>query len=178
VEDEPELAELPPAVSKVVRMRVVPPARLGGLAVAVPPIVAAAVALVVLATPWIAPRRLLLPFPWQDGARADHEREQRAARFLQLDRAARTYFLLEGHYPDGLAELVPSLLPSAALRDASGHPLAYASDERSYEVTPLIDGRQAVELGSREAITGDFLLDPEFVRVPESAEAAPLVLLD
>ena len=38
--------------------------------------------------------------------------------------------------------------------------------------------RQAAELGSREAITGDFLLDPEFVRVPDSAEAAPLVLLD
>ena len=178
VAEEPEPAPPPPAESQRVRPRVATVAGLGGVAVAGPSLVAAAVALVVLAMPWVAPRRLLLPFPWQEAARTAYERDQRAARFLQLDRAARTYFLLEGHYPDKLEEMVPGLLPSEALRDASGHPLAYANDERSYQVVPVVAGRQAPELGAREAITGDFLLDPEFVRVPDRAEAAPLVLLD
>jgi hypothetical protein len=173
-----ELAEPPPAEAKVVRLRLPPQNRLRGIAVAAPRILAAAVAAGLLAMPWIAPRRLLLPFPWQESSRVALERNQGAARFLQLDRAARTFFLLEGHYPDGLEELVPALLPAEALRDSAGNPLAYSIDERSYHVVPVLDGRPAAELGAREAITGDFLLDPEFLHLPERPDVAPLVLLD
>jgi hypothetical protein len=177
--DEPAVA---PAArpGKVLRMRApVAPARLGGIARAAPLLIAAAVACGALATPWLAPRRLVLPLPWQDATRAALERNQRAASHLQLDRAARTYFLLEGHYPDGLEELVAlDLLPAAALLDPARHPLRYSSDERSYEVTPVVDGRPVPELGTREAITGDFLLDPDFLRLPDRPERPPLVLLD
>ncbi|HZI64261.1 MAG TPA: hypothetical protein VFE44_05735, partial [Thermoanaerobaculia bacterium] len=174
-----ELAEPPPAEGKVVRLRLPPRQdRLRWLAVAAPRILAAAVAAGLLAMPWIAPRRLLLPFPWQESSRVAFERNQSAARFLQLDRAARTFFLLEGHYPDALEELVPALLPADALRDSAGNPLAYSTNDRSYQVLPVLDGRPAAELGAREAITGDFLLDPEFLHLPERPDVAPLVLLD
>ena len=173
-----EPAEAPAAEGRMVRLRPRPAARLGGVAVIAPRVLAAVLAAGLLALPWLAPRRLLLPFPWQESARQGLERHQRAARFLQLDRAARTYFLLEGHYPDRLDDLVPGFLPAEAVRDAAGRPLSYASDERSYQAMPLVAGSPVPELGAREAITGDFLLDPEFLRLPERADVAPLVLLD
>ena len=64
------------------------------------------------------------------------------------------------------------------LRDSAGNPLAYSIDERSYQVVPVLHGRPAAELGARDAITGDFLLDPEFLHLPERPDVAPLVLLD
>jgi hypothetical protein len=70
------------------------------------------------------------------------------------------------------------LLPPDGLRDPSGNPLAYSSDDRSYEVAHLVDGQPVAELGAREAITGDFLLDPDFLRLPDRPERPPLVLLD
>lgn len=173
-----EIEEPPPVEGRVVRLRLPRRDPLQGMAVVAPRLLAAAVAVGLLAMPWIAPRRLLLPFPWQESARVALERNQRAARYLQLDRAARTYFLLEGHYPDSLDELVPGLLPADALRDGAGNPFAYSLDERSYQVMPVVEGRPATELGAREAITGDFLLDPEFLHLPERPDVAPLVLLD
>ena len=179
VEDQlPDAPEPPVAEARPSRPRALPQERLRGAAVWVPRVLAATVAAVLLALPWLAPRRLLLPFPAQGSARASLERDQRAARHLQLDRAARTYFLLEGHYPDRLDDMPPGLLPADGSLDPAGHPLAYSSDERSYQVVPVIDGRPVAELGAREAITGDFLLDPEFLRHPEGADIAPLVLLD
>lgn len=137
----------------------------------------AAIALLVVGAlrPW-AP---LLPLPWQEEVRQGLERNQRAALYQQIDRATRSYFLLEGHYPDELAELVHlGLLAPGSLEDPRRRPLAYATDEMSYELFPVEGGLALSEMASRESITGDFLLDPEFFRFPEVSERPPLVLLD
>jgi hypothetical protein len=164
---------------KVVQLRAGAPAQASGVAVFAPVLAAMALAIGILAIPWLAPRHLLLPFPWQDGSRTALERNQRAAQYLLIDRAARTYFLLEGHYPDDLQELVTlELLPASALRDPAGNSLAYATEEVSYEVQPVRGGASLPELAAREAVTGDFLLDPQFLALPDRPERAPLVLLD
>jgi hypothetical protein len=136
-----------------------------------------ALALLVLAAP--RPSSLLLPFPWQQEVREGFEHNQRAALYQQVDRAARGYFLLEGHYPDALHQLVHlGLLAPESLADGAGRPLAYSTDELSYELLPVEAGVSLSALGTREAITGDFLLDPEFLRLPDPSQQAPLVLLD
>ena len=70
------------------------------------------------------------------------------------------------------------LLPATALRDPAGYQLAYTTDDLSYEVQPVTRGEPVPALAAREAISGDFLLDPSFLALPERGEQAPLVLLD
>ncbi|HET9766408.1 MAG TPA: hypothetical protein VFS60_06155, partial [Thermoanaerobaculia bacterium] len=180
-EELPEVAAAAPAGTGRIRQMVVRavPTQPGLAAVAVPRLAALGVALAVFALPWLAPRRLLLPFPWQESARSGLERNQRSAGYLQIDRAARTFFLLEGHYPDGLQELVTgNLLSPSALADPEGRRLAYSAENLAYEVQPVSGGEPVAELGIREAITGDFLLDPDFLDLPEKPDRPPLVLLD
>ena len=180
----PDVEEAPaPVAAGRVRKMVLPrdaaPSRPSAPAVAAPRLAAFLVAIVVFASPWLAPRLLLLPYPWQDTARSSLERNQRSAQYLQIDRAARTFFLLEGHYPDGLQELVTlSLLSPRALADPAGRRLAYSAENLAYELQPVEGGAPLAELGVREAITGDFLLDPDFLDLPEKSERPPLVLLD
>lgn len=123
--------------------------------------------------------KLFFPFSWQEPEREVFTRTQRVAQFQKIDRAARTHFLLKGHYPDDLGRLVAlGLLDHQDLRDAAGRTLAYATDGVGYSLQPLENGEALVELGSSEGITGDFLLDPDFLKLPKSAQEAPLVLLD
>ncbi len=179
----PEVPSARPAAAararRVVMARPTAPARPSAVAVAAPRLAALGVAVALLAAPWLGPRRLLLPFPWQEAARLSLERNQRSAQYLQIDRAARTFFLLEGHYPDGLQELVGlDLLSPGDLADPAGRRLAYSAGDLSYEVQPVAGGEPMTELGVREAITGDFLLDPDFLDLPEKPDRPPLVLLD
>jgi hypothetical protein len=140
-------------------------------------LVAAAAIVVLLIAWWGAPRRLLLPFSAASDARLLEN--QRRAQLQRIDRSARTFFLVEGHYPDELRELVDlDLLPSRALRDPEGRALAYHADDVSYELQPVERGRAISELVVREAITGDFLLDAEFLDLPDGDELTPLILLD
>ena len=126
---------------------------------------------------WTTPRQLLLPF--SETREASLLENQRRAQLQRIDRSARTFFLLEGHYPDELSELVDiGLLPERALRDPEGRAIAYFADDVSYELQPVEKGQAIAELAVREAITGDFLLDAEFLEDPEIEERAPLVLLD
>ncbi|HEX6203124.1 MAG TPA: DUF4388 domain-containing protein, partial [Thermoanaerobaculia bacterium] len=53
-----------------------------------------------------APVRLLVPFPWQGGERRALAEVQRLADRVAVDRAAKTYFLLEGHFPASLDPLI------------------------------------------------------------------------
>ncbi len=80
------------------------------------------------------PAKLLFPFPWLRLERATFERQVRVAQALRIDRAARTYFLLEGAYPTRLEELVErQLLAGDALRDpAGGGNLGYRTEALSY----------------------------------------------
>jgi hypothetical protein len=128
---------------------------------------------------WTSPRFLALPYPWQTGARETMERAQRAALYGKIDRAARTFFLLEGRYANELEGLAAMrLLEPRDLTDPGARPLAYSTDGLSYTLQPVASGEPVEALGAHEAITGDFLLDPEFLKGPVKSESQPLVLLD
>ncbi|MCG8460571.1 MAG: DUF4388 domain-containing protein, partial [Holophagales bacterium] len=144
----------------------------GGLALAVLLLVAVA------ATMASRPVSLLLPFPWQESSRSTAERQMRESLFQRIDRSARTFFLMEAHYPDALEELgLRSMLSAEDLRDPAGHQLEYSADSVSYRIQLRQNGQALEGLGNTEAITGDFLVDPQFLSSASSAEA-PLVLLD
>jgi hypothetical protein len=70
------------------------------------------------------------------------------------------------------------LLSAADLRDPLGTPLQYAAQAEGYAVQPVDPhGRARTGSESTEAITGNFLLDPEFLTFSPDTRA-PLVLLD
>lgn len=126
----------------------------------------------------LRPAAILLPFPWLETPRVAFERDLRQSLYLDVDRQAKTYFLITAHYPDSLAEMVGwGLLGSGDLRDPAGYGLEYSGADVSYTIQ-VKDGDQEVEgLGTTEAITGDFLVDPQFFRTGAAAES-PLVFLE
>ena len=136
------------------------------------------------------PGASLLPFPWQDNQRNALERQLRQSLFLKIDRAAKVYFLVKAHYPDSLDDMIElGLLSPADLRDPAGYALSYSTDEVGYRIDLVepgargpagpaaAEGQTAEALGTTESITGDFLLDPQWLRLG-TTEEAPLVLLD
>ena len=125
------------------------------------------------------PDSLLLPFPWQEREREVLVRDQRASLYLKIDRAAKTWFLLKGSFPEHLQDLVAArLLSPADLEDPEGRPLQYAASEESYTLRPLERSKPLQGAEATEAITGNFLLDPEIFSPATQSTAAPLVLLD
>lgn len=130
----------------------------------------------VVATLMSRPASILLPFPWQDNTRSTLERQIRQSLYRRVDTAAKTYFLLEGKYPDSLAQLVErGLMSPADLVDPAGYELVYTAGTGSYGIQLQDDGQLIEGLGTREGITGDFLVDPQFL---STASEPPLVLLD
>ncbi len=162
-----ELPVEPAATSREIRQ-----GRLLGAACAL-----ALVALFVLAVS--RPALLLFPFPWLRGERTAFERQGRAVQAVLIDRAARTYFLLEGKYPGRLEELVErGLLPRRALRSLSGGRLEYRAEALSYSLLPQARSSSESPLVVNETISGDFVVDPEFFRGLKEDEGIALVLLD
>ena len=136
---------------------------------------AALLVLVLLTEPGL----LLLPFPWEDAQRQGLAQEQRSALYLKIDRAAKTFFLLEARFPDRLAQLQQlDLLAASDLHDSQNRELRYSVREESYKVQP-VDAKGAPIPGAEttDAVTGNFLLDSEFISLSPDAQA-PLVLLD
>jgi hypothetical protein len=70
------------------------------------------------------------------------------------------------------------LLARRDLRDPVGYPFQYVTTDESYILQPLYQNRPLPGTESTEAITGNFLLDPELVSVTPESTRAPLVLLD
>ena len=71
------------------------------------------------------------------------------------------------------------LLSPADLEDPEGRPLQYAATEESYTLRPLERSSRPVPgAEATEAITGNFLLDPDIFTPATQSTAAPLVLLD
>jgi hypothetical protein len=135
--------------------------------------------LLVVGSLWRAPGSVMIPFSWQKRERTALARDQRAALYLKIDRAAKTWFLLKGSFPDRLEELVQAaLLSPADLTDPEGHRLSYSASEESYTLQPMDGGKPVPGTEAAEAITGNFLLDPEVLNVAPESQAAPLVLLD
>lgn len=125
-----------------------------------------------------APSRILLPFPWQGGLAKNLDRERLGAELSRLRSANSAYFLLQGRFAENLPDLASGrLLPSIELRDEAGRPLAYSATEASYVVRSSADAGVEPETYLQETIRGNFLLDPELERPPESRRP-PLVLLD
>jgi hypothetical protein len=125
------------------------------------------------------PGLLLLPFPWEEAQRQELAQEQRSSLYMKIDRAAKTFFLLEARFPERLAQLQQlDLLSEADLRDPQSHELRYSAREESYKVQP-VDGKGTpiFRAETTDAVTGNFLLDSEFISVSPDAQA-PLVLLD
>jgi hypothetical protein len=185
--DEPEVEEAPPPkpVAKApapIRIELPAAPRQSStetwLTWAVPALAIVFIALAV-ALAALRPELLLAPFPWQATERRGLEKQQRIATYQKLDRAARTYFLLEGHYPDSLAELEKRwLISSRDLADEQGRPFDYHAESATYTVQPTEDGVPRQELGVTESIAGDFFLDPEVYTGLEEGQGNPLVLLD
>ncbi len=124
------------------------------------------------------PGRFLLPFPWQGGLRQALLDEQTSAAYLKVDRAAKTWFLLQGQFPEKLSELASNgSLVGSDMVDPAGRRLGYAAQIASYLVYPLGEGDPAPGSSRTEPITGDFLLDPEFI-TPPTEPVTPLVLLE
>ena len=124
------------------------------------------------------PHFLILPFPGQKELQQELENLKYSAAFLKIDRSAKTFFLLEGRFPEGLDDLVErGFLQPEDVLDPTGNPFEYSALAAGY----LLHRQQPEEaspITSRaETITGNFLLDPEFV-VPELTERPPLILLD
>ena len=127
----------------------------------------------------LAPASVVIPFPWQDEERLALADQQEASLHQKIDRAAKTWFLLEGRFPERLSQLVEAgFLSPRDLSDPQGRPLQYSFTEESYTLQPLVDGKPVPGEETTEAITGNFLLDPGFLSLPTASSAQPLVLLD
>ena len=130
---------------------------------------------------WTAPEHLLFPFPWQAAERSAQVGTELDAAYLKIDRAAKTFFLLTGRFPDRLERLTDlGLLGVGDLAGPDGRRLAYQVSEESYTVAPAAGGAEAADAANvvSEAITGNFLLDPELLSTPVPTTEPPLVLLD
>ncbi|HUF79113.1 MAG TPA: DUF4388 domain-containing protein [Thermoanaerobaculia bacterium] len=172
---EPLQGEAPAAESA--RPARVPPAARLAAAIALAGALLVGIALVT------SPIASLLPFPWLEEERASVHATQDSARLLELDLAAKTYFLLHGRFPDELGELLElGLLAPGDLADSRGRRLVLEPRAGSYLLRPLAPGSPVVaaEEGFREGIAGNFLLDPEFLQGAHrrSGTEPPLVLLD
>lgn len=140
---------------------------------------AALLAALMLAVLFLAPGAVVAPFPWQGEERLALAHEQRSTLSLKIDRAAKTWFLLEGRFPENLGQLVDAgYLSLSDLVDPEGHPIQYSVTAESYTLQPTMAGKPVPGAETTEAITGNFLLDPEFLILPEESAAQPLVLLD
>ncbi|HTQ81382.1 MAG TPA: DUF4388 domain-containing protein [Thermoanaerobaculia bacterium] len=122
---------------------------------------------------------LFLPFPWEEAQRQSLAQEQRSALYLKVDRASKTYFLLEGRFPERLGQLQQlHLLSGADLTDPQGYELHYSAQAESYRVQPVDSkGGKITGTEATDAVSGNFLLDSEFISVSPDTQT-PLVLLD
>ncbi len=131
----------------------------------------------IVALTFFRPGQVVLPFSWQSASLQGLDETQRSAQFLKIDRAAQTFYLLEGRFPEHLRELRDrGLLGSQDLVDVDGRPLRFIAHEKTYQLHA--EGRSEGEEEVQRSISGNFLLDPEFLAVRPGSRVAPLVLLD
>lgn len=160
-----------------VRLSVAPPLS-DGRAGAAAAVAALLVGALVTAVALMRPGALLHPFPTQAEARASFEQLERRARLGSIDRAARTFYLLEGRYPASLEDLtVRDLLARGQRFDPHGRRLILEPTEDAYRLT--VDGL-APEAGGEvfESVSGDVLLDRSLFAQVQAEAGVPLVLLD
>jgi len=125
------------------------------------------------------PNSLVYPFFWLEPERLELEKLRRSSVYMKIDRAAKTFFLLEGRFPDQLHNLVArGLLGPEDVVGSSGRTLSYLPSDRGYIIRPGATDGTDPGVSKIEAIAGDFFLDPEFaIHLPDRGPP-PLVLLD
>jgi hypothetical protein len=172
----PEALRLDRRFEAVEEPRAVPHALGRRLAAAVRLVPFAAAAAVIVGALSV-PGHLIFPAPGQGEARDTFYRVRRLARFAGIDRAARTYHLLEARYPSSLEELGKrGLLRVSAKNDLEGQPLEYRPKGEEYEI--VVRGRGESPVGLREGVFGDFLLDRTLFADLEKGSGVPIVLVD
>jgi len=137
-------------------------------------LVAAGLAIAILG--WWRPGGLLVPAGDAE-VRETYDRLLDLSRFEVIDRAARTYHLLEGRYPSSLEDLVSrGLAPARVRRDPDGHGLVMRSEADQYrlDVVSLAEEDEV----RREGVYGDFFLDRELFAGLDVDPGIPLVLID
>ncbi len=133
---------------------------------------------VLVAAAFGAPNAVLFPYPWLEAEQGAAESAQNSALARKIDRAASTYFLLEGRYPDGLLALTQlSLLSQKDLRDARGNAVVYLNAEDSYRLTFVDPNRPGEGISHDASVKGNFLLDAEFLSTPRPTRP-PVILID
>jgi hypothetical protein len=126
---------------------------------------------------WRAPGHVLFATPDLGPSREAFDRLRRLSRQDLVDRAARTYHLLEGRYPARLDELLErELLPARAQFDLSGEPFVIRASTERYYLSVASDAEASP--GAREGVYGDFLLDRELFAGLDEEGGVPLVLID
>lgn len=140
-------------------------------------LLALAAAAAVAALLVVTPLDLVLPFPWSAGERAAQAEVRLEAAADTVERAARTYHLLEGRLPDSLGRLVDrDLLGDDARRGPDRLPLTYRSEGERFSLRA--GDAEADGAVVTRSVAGDYLLDPSVLEVTESGDGPPLVLLD
>jgi hypothetical protein len=125
------------------------------------------------------PNFVVYPLFWLETERLELEKQRRTSVYQKIDRAAKTFFLLEGRFPDDLHTLVTrGLLSPDDIVGAGGRVLGYEPGDRGYVIRAGATDGTDPGVSKTEAIAGDFYLDPEFVIQPPDQGPTPLVLLD
>ena len=125
------------------------------------------------------PNSLVYPFFWLEPDRLELEKQRRLSVYSKIDRGAKTFFLLEGRFPDDLHSLVTrGLLAPEDIVGSGGRTLSYLPGDRGYVIRPGSDDGTDPGISNSEAIAGNFFLDPEFVIQTPDRGPPPLVLLD
>lgn len=125
----------------------------------------------------VRPNAVLLPLPWHEAQRDGLERQLRQSLYQQIERGARTHFLMENRFPSSLIELVDArLLPPRAMREPSGAPLNYRGDEQHYEIGVRLADDLEPEMRTVSASPDDFLAVAS--EAAEDDDVAPLYLID
>lgn len=122
--------------------------------------------------------RVLFPFPWLQSDRSALEAVQNQALARKIERAANTYFLLEGRFPDELRSLQQSgLLSAEDLRDVRGNAVVFLNEEDHYRLSFVDPSRPGEGIRFDNDVRGNFLLDAEFLATPRPTRS-PVVLVD
>ena len=152
---------------------------LSGFVPWVPRIVAGIGALLLIGGLLYGGDRMVLPFPWHSGQREDLVRHRQASSMVRLDERLKTFFLLNGRFPDRLEALeAEGWIGPRDLVDSKGRSLVFSPTMSTFVLQSPVAVRGASNAWLHQgSITGDFLLDPNLAAFSDPAET-PLVLLD
>jgi hypothetical protein len=130
---------------------------------------------------WLAvsqPMRIVLPFGYEEGLRQRARAARYAASEFRIQRAAVTYRLLHGQFPERGIDLANlGLVEQRDLADESGRSIQFSSTPVSYVAQSAEGEASSAGVVVAGAVIGNFLLDADF-GVGDHSTVTPLVLLD